>query len=177
MSFQPLIIKNSDTLAAVALGSNLAYGGKTPGELVVAAAERLQSLSLSPIRVSRLYTTPAVDMEEGAPDFCNAVALIEPPASMTAEQLLERLLTVEGEFGRHRPKRDSTALYVPRTLDLDLIYCRGEVCNTPFLQLPHPRAMQRLFVLQPLAELWPSLLLSAQGISVSEQARKLQGQG
>lgn len=153
--------------AVVALGSNLGYGALAPAALVEAAVERLQTLSASPVQCSRHLLTKPEGLPPGAPDFCNAVAVFEPLDTLDAHALLDRLLSIEEEFGRLRPAELSGARYASRTLDLDLICCRGERVDSPRLQLPHPRAAQRRFVLEPLAELWPDLVLPGASASVA----------
>lgn len=168
MSFQqPTTTHSSAACAVIALGSNLAHGSESPAQIVTEAAKRLQSLSLCAPRLSRIYSTSAVGLGAGAPDFCNAVAIIEPAAALNAQELLEGLLAIELELGRERLQPRAGATYASRTIDLDLIYCRNEVVDSPALQLPHPRAAERVFVLEPLAELWPDLVLPGQHLSVA----------
>jgi 2-amino-4-hydroxy-6-hydroxymethyldihydropteridine diphosphokinase len=87
--------------------------------------------------------------------------------------LLAELLAVEVEFGRQRLEPEAGEAYASRSLDLDLIYCRGERVDTEFLQLPHPRAAERSFVLAPLAELWPDLCLDHPAEPVSVLLKRL----
>lgn len=100
----------------------------------------------------------------GSPDFINAVAAFEPLSSLTPESLLTELQKLETEFGR-QPKK---VLNEARPLDLDLIAWGDEVRNTPTLILPHPRAHLRHFVLCPLCELAPDLVLPGQRRTVAE---------
>ena len=103
MSFQPPTTTHSSAACAVvALGSNLAHGGESPAQIVIEAAKRLQSLSLSAPRLSSLYSTSAVGLGAGAPEFCNAIAIIEPAAVLSAQGLIDGLLTIELELGRER---------------------------------------------------------------------------
>ncbi len=80
------------------------------------------------------------------------------------ESLLKKLRALEKEFGRTEKK----ILNEPRPLDLDLIAFGNETRNTPDLVLPHPRAHLRKFVLQPLNEIAPDLILAGQGRTVSQ---------
>lgn len=80
------------------------------------------------------------------PIFLNAAAVGE--TSLSARDLLTRLLDIEKEFGRERPFPGA-----PRTLDLDLILYGDEVIDAPGLVVPHPRFRERRFVLAPLAEI------------------------
>jgi 2-amino-4-hydroxy-6-hydroxymethyldihydropteridine diphosphokinase len=93
----------------------------------------------------------------------NAVAGFSPVAGLTPFGLLERMQALEREFGR-RPKQ---IMNEARPLDLDLIAWGQERIDTPILVLPHPRAHLRRFVLQPMAEICPELVLPGQTLSVS----------
>ena len=99
------------------------------------------------IRLSSFYETAPVGVGDDQPTFLNG-ALIGR-TSLTARALLERLLAVEQEFGRKRPYPGAA-----RTLDLDLILYGDRVIDEPpTLIVPHPRFRERLFVLDPLAEI------------------------
>lgn len=104
-----------------------------------------------------------MDCPPGAPDFSNAVVVLSPLPRFTPDSLLAELQTLEREFGRQAKK----VLNEARPLDLDLIAWGGEVRNTPALTLPHPRAHLRRFVLQPLCELAPDLVLPGQTQTVA----------
>jgi 2-amino-4-hydroxy-6-hydroxymethyldihydropteridine diphosphokinase len=136
-------------LAFIALGSNL---GDSPA-LMRAAMDRLEAWSAAPLRRSSLWQSSPVDCPPGSPVFVNAVVALTPSPGETPESLLEKLQTLELEFGR-RPK---TVRNEPRPLDLDLIAFGREERNTPGLTLPHPRAHRRRFVLEPLVEVAPEL--------------------
>lgn len=147
-------------LAFVALGSNLG----DPRQNVLRAMERLQALSALPLLKSSLIETAPVDCPPGSPNFVNAVVGLTPLPGETPESLLAKLQALEQEFGR-TPK---TVLNEPRPLDLDLIAFGREVRHTPPLVVPHPRAHLRQFVLQPLAEIAPDLVLPGQTKTVAE---------
>jgi 2-amino-4-hydroxy-6-hydroxymethyldihydropteridine diphosphokinase len=144
----------------VALGSNLGDSA----QIVRRALERLQSLANSAVLKSSLWQTTPVDCPPGSPRFVNAVALFEPLPGETPESLLAKLQGLEKRFGRE-PKKIHNE---PRPLDLDLIAFGPEVRNTAVLVVPHPRAHQRRFVLQPLAEIAPDLILPGQAKSAAE---------
>jgi 2-amino-4-hydroxy-6-hydroxymethyldihydropteridine diphosphokinase len=144
----------------VALGSNL---GDSPA-IIARALDRLQELSEQPIARSSLWRSAPIDCPPGSPPFTNAVAEIVPRPDETAETLLSKLQALEKEFGR-LPK---TVMNEPRPLDLDLIAFGQRTCATALLTLPHPRAHCRRFVLQPLAELAPDLILPGQTKTVLE---------
>jgi 2-amino-4-hydroxy-6-hydroxymethyldihydropteridine diphosphokinase len=146
--------------AFVALGSNL--GDSV--QIVRCAIERLQQLSADPPAASSLWQSPPVDCPAGSPDFINAVVGLTPGPGETPESLLAGLQAIEREFGR-APKK---VVNEPRSLDLDLIAFAGEVRTTRELTLPHPRAHLRRFVLQPLGEIAPDLVLPGQTRTVAQ---------
>jgi 2-amino-4-hydroxy-6-hydroxymethyldihydropteridine diphosphokinase len=152
-----LKIQNSK-LAIVALGSNLGDSRR----IIQEAIARLQKFSDEPIRKSSLWQTSPVHCPPGSPMFLNAVAGLMPQKDETPESLLKKLRSLEKEFGR-QPKK---VLNEPRPLDLDLIAFGVETRDTPELVLPHPRAHLRRFVLQPLSEIAPDLILPGQGKTV-----------
>lgn len=137
--------------AGVALGANL-------GDRLVtmrAARERIRQLPevRPPFISSAIYETEPVDCEPGAKPFLNAV--VEFDFAGDPAGLLRELRGIEIAFGRqaeHEPNRS-------RTLDLDLLYCGDREVQTAALHLPHARVGERRFVLEPLADLRPELLL------------------
>jgi 2-amino-4-hydroxy-6-hydroxymethyldihydropteridine diphosphokinase len=131
--------------------------------------DRLQELSDQPLARSSLLETKPVDCPPGSPNFVNAVVALIPRRGETPESLLQKLQKLEKEFGRV-PKK---ILNESRPLDLDIIAFGNEVRATPELTLPHPRAHLRQFVLQPLAELAPNLILPGQSRAVSELLKQL----
>lgn len=143
----------------VALGSNLGDSAA----LLRGAMDRLESLSMAPVRRSSVWTSTPVDCPPGSPVFVNAAVSLAPRPGETPESLLAALQVLESEAGR-RPKKVHNEA---RPLDLDLIAWGGEVRGTPELTLPHPRAHLRRFVLQPLAELAPDLVLPGQSRTVA----------
>lgn len=149
----------------VALGSNLGESRRTLGQ----AIERLAQLSNGPLLRSAIRQTAPVDCPPGSPPFLNAVVGFLPRPGETPESLLARLQELEREFGR-RPRQ---GLNEPRPLDLDLIAFGGEVRATPQLTLPHPRAHLRRFVLQPLSEIAPGLVLPGQEAAVARLLERL----
>lgn len=140
--------------AIVALGSNLGDSST----LVQEAMVRLEAMSEAPLLRSSLWQSAPVDCPPGSPVFLNAVVALLPRADETPESLLAKLQQLEKEFGR-QPKQ---VLNEPRSLDLDLIAFGTEVRSSPRLTLPHPRAHQRRFVLEPLNEFAPDLVLPHQ---------------
>jgi 2-amino-4-hydroxy-6-hydroxymethyldihydropteridine diphosphokinase len=150
----------SAATAYIALGSNLGDSARILDE----ATGRLQEFSAAPLRRSSLWQTSPVDCPPGSPPFVNAVVGLLPRADETPESLLAKLQALEREFGR-RPRQ---VLNEPRPLDLDLIAFGAETRATPELTLPHPRAHLRRFVLHPLSEIAPDLVLPGQMCSVAE---------
>ncbi|MBI3416075.1 MAG: 2-amino-4-hydroxy-6-hydroxymethyldihydropteridine diphosphokinase [Verrucomicrobia bacterium] len=146
--------------AFIALGSNLGDSLKILRE----SMERLRQFSNVPLLQSSLWRSAPVDCPPDSPLFVNAVVGLTPLVDETPELLLEKLQTLEREFGR-QPKKIRNE---PRPLDLDLIAFGSEVRDTPRLVLPHPRAQIRRFVLQPLSEIAPQFILPGQFKSVAE---------
>lgn len=157
---QTEIQRQARRLSYVALGSNLGDSRR----IVLEAMTRLQNLSVEPVRKSSLWQTTPVNCPPGSLMFVNAVAGLRPRAEETPESLLEELLSLEEEFG-HRPRKVPNE---PRPLDLDLIAFGDVICNTQRLILPHPRAQVRRFVLQPLSEIAPDLVLPGQSRTVTQ---------
>jgi 2-amino-4-hydroxy-6-hydroxymethyldihydropteridine diphosphokinase len=149
----------------IALGSNL---GDSP-RIIREALEQLQAFSAAPLQRSSLWQTTPVDCPPGSPKFVNAVAGLVPRPGATPESLLAKLQALEQRFGRV-PK---SVLNEPRPLDLDLIMFGAERRQSPALTLPHPRAHLRRFVLQPLAEIAPALVLPGRQKSVTELLARL----
>lgn len=172
--------------AYVGLGANLGSADETLAEAVVALA------ALPGVRlrgVSRLYATEPVGVTD-QPEFRNAVVALDAQAGSDAPAgalaLLARLKSLERDFGR-RPRQR----WGPRELDLDLlVFGRAHLSieRTPetwsvdagidpgkaanLLDVPHPRAMARLFVLAPLADLAPGLVPPGWGGSVESARRR-----
>ncbi|HNR70656.1 MAG TPA: 2-amino-4-hydroxy-6-hydroxymethyldihydropteridine diphosphokinase [Verrucomicrobiota bacterium] len=140
--------------AIVALGSNLGDSRQN----VLRAMACLRQFSRHPLRKSSLWQTEPVDCPPGSPAFVNAVVAFAPRRGATPEALLTRLRALERAFGR-RPKK---VMNEPRPLDLDLIAFGRETRASQRLTLPHPRAHLRRFVLQPLSEIAPDLVLPGQ---------------
>ena len=154
------IINLPSSLVIVALGSNLGDSRR----IILDAMTRLQNFSGQPILRSSLWQTTPVNCPPGSPLFVNAVVGFAPQKNETPESLLQKLRALEQEFGR-RPKK---VLNEPRPLDLDLIAFGTETRNSPGVVLPHPRAYLRRFVLQPLSEIAPDLVLPGQFKTISQ---------
>ena len=150
--------------AVVALGGNLGDRHATLDE----AVHRLNELDhVDVVAVSSYLDTVAVRVDGPdalAPRYLNAVAIVE--TSLDAASLHARLQDIETALGRQRRER-----WGDRTLDLDLIDFDGQVMSTETLVLPHPRAHERLFVLDPWLEIDPHATIP--GIGSVSHARKV----
>jgi 2-amino-4-hydroxy-6-hydroxymethyldihydropteridine diphosphokinase len=159
------LLTSAATKVYIAFGSNMGDSRR----IILDAMVRLQGFSNPPILKSSLWQTSPVDCPLGSPKFVNAVVFLIPKENETPESLLKKLRELEKEFGR-APK---TVLNEPRPLDLDLIAFGNEIRNFPELVLPHPRAHLRKFVLQPLSEIAPELILPNQTKTVSQLLAEL----
>ena len=132
----------------------LGFGGNL-GDPVAAFAAALRALGAHPgvtaLRLSSVYrTAPWGKLDQ--PEFLNMAALVE--TSLPARDLLALCLSVEREGGRERRER-----WGPRTIDIDILSYGSETLDEPGLQIPHPRIAERAFVLAPLAEIAPGLVI------------------
>jgi 2-amino-4-hydroxy-6-hydroxymethyldihydropteridine diphosphokinase len=138
--------------AYIALGSNLAGNLKCPASQVIRAFQSIEQLPKTKlIKRSSLYQSAAVGYLN-QPDFINAV--VEISTQLSPDTLLEKLLDIEQVAGRERP-----FVNAPRVLDLDLLLYDDVTMHTEKLTLPHPRMFDRGFVLLPLAEIAPDLVI------------------
>ena len=142
-------------VAYIGLGANLGDAAHTLRS-ALSALDNLPESHL--LHASRLYRTPAWGLEE-QPDFVNAVAAIE--TRLDAHALLDALLALERRFGRDRSH--DARRWGPRTLDLDLLLHGDAAIEVDGLQVPHPRLTERAFVLVPLFEIAPDLVIPGRG--------------
>jgi 2-amino-4-hydroxy-6-hydroxymethyldihydropteridine diphosphokinase len=137
----------------LALGSNL-------GDRMAALQGAVEAIADTPdvwvTSVSPVYETEPVDAPDGSDKYLNAVLLLD--TTLAAHRLLDRALAVEDAFDRER----SEVRNAPRTLDIDLIVV-GDRRSNDELVLPHPRAHERAFVLQPWHDLEPEAELVGAG--------------
>jgi 2-amino-4-hydroxy-6-hydroxymethyldihydropteridine diphosphokinase len=145
--------------AGIALGSNLGERLRTLRR-ARAEIERLPTIK-PPILASSIYETAPVDCEPGASPFLNAV--MEVGYAGDPGDLLKWLREIEAALGRAPAHAKNTS----RTLDLDLLYFGDLMIATAELQLPHPRMHERRFVLEPLNEIRPELVLPHQTETVA----------
>jgi 2-amino-4-hydroxy-6-hydroxymethyldihydropteridine diphosphokinase len=140
------------TTAYVGLGSNL----EEPRRQLLQACEALSRLPRTQlIARSSLYRSAPVGKTD-QPDFVNAVAMLR--TQLAPLDLLHALLDLEAQQGRTRSEPDAA-----RTLDLDLLLYEDRVMQEPGLVVPHPRMHERAFVLVPLAELNPDVIIPGYG--------------
>ena len=153
--------------AYIALGANLPSLAGAPAATLAAAVRRLSKLGTIAQR-SSLYSTEPVGFAD-QPRFLNAVVALE--TDLSPGTLLNKLLAIEKELGRDRTAGIPNG---PRTLDLDILMIGGLELNEPGLELPHPRMSERAFVLIPLVEIAPHLLIPGSRKTVSELLDMLQ---
>lgn len=137
--------------AYIGIGSNL---GDAEGHVLRALTELDQLPTTQVTGQSSLFRTAPID--SSGDDYINAVARVT--TSLSAEELLQALLALEQTFGRERPYFNA-----PRTLDLDVLLYGDEIIATPTLSVPHPRMTARAFVLIPLLQIDPFIIIPGQG--------------
>lgn len=140
-------------VAYLGLGSNLAE----PQTQILQARARLGShAAIEELAFSSLYQSPPMGPQD-QPNYINAVMAIS--TTLPALQLLDFLQHIENEQGRIRQAQR----WVARTLDLDLLLYAAESINLPRLTVPHPGMLERAFVLYPLHEIAPNLIIPGKG--------------
>ncbi len=149
-------------LVYIAFGSNL--GNRI--DHVRQMTSELEYIGGATMRCSSLWLSEATEMDSDAGDFVNGV--IELKTKLSALALLDRLQQIEVAMGRPADHGFHTA----RVIDLDIICYGNQVISTPRLTVPHPRAHERAFVLNPLFELAPELKLPGFDQSLSEMIGK-----
>jgi 2-amino-4-hydroxy-6-hydroxymethyldihydropteridine diphosphokinase len=143
-----LIVESESITAYVGIGSNL---GDRAGNLLL-GVRGLMEASFVVNKLSAIYETEPVGLDEEAPTFLNMVAEIHA-SGITPTQMLARMLRIE-----YLLERTDKSLNKPRTIDLDLLFYAQEKTDTPFLTVPHPRAHLRRFVLVPMNEVAPTYI-------------------
>ncbi|MFZ5720958.1 MAG: 2-amino-4-hydroxy-6-hydroxymethyldihydropteridine diphosphokinase [Pseudomonadota bacterium] len=146
----------------VALGGNLAGACRSTEALLEAALARFPEVGLKVLKRSSWWRSAAWP-DPTQPEYRNGVALVEAQAG--PREVLAALLALEADLGRERGVRNA-----PRAVDLDLIAYGREVCGEAELELPHPRAHERLFVMGPLAEVAPDWRHPVSGRTARELA-------
>lgn len=146
-------------IAAVAMGANL---GDREASLREAASLLRAEPGVRVLAVSGFIETEPVSRIPQGP-YLNAAALLR--TDLAPRELLEALLRIERRCGRDRAREQR---WGTRTLDLDLLVYGGTVLDEPGLTLPHPRMHERAFVLEPLAEIAPDLLVPVHNRTVRQ---------
>lgn len=158
-------------VAYVGLGSNM---GDSVAFLQAAKRSLAASTGIELLQCASFYKSAPVDTGYGGepggtgyssapvgtgeqPDFINSVCALA--TTLAAEDLLRRLMEIEQKFGRRR----SGEVGEPRTLDLDMLLYSDQSIVTDQLTLPHPRLHERAFVLYPLSEIAPDLVIPGHG--------------
>ena len=151
--------------AGIALGSNLGDRMRN----IHAALDALRRIASpgEPVLAAPVYQTEPRLCPPGSPDFLNTV--VEIGFNGSPLELLAETRAIERQLGRTRGAERNT----PRTIDIDLLYLGNEILNDDELTLPHPRIRERRFVLQPLADIRPELVLPGQSQSVSEMLKTI----
>ncbi|MGZ8292342.1 MAG: 2-amino-4-hydroxy-6-hydroxymethyldihydropteridine diphosphokinase [Telluria sp.] len=151
-------------IAYIGIGANL-------GDALANVDDALARLAALPgtelLSISSKYRTAPID--SSGDDYINAVACID--TALGAHQLLASLQSIELAHGRERPYRNA-----PRTLDLDVLLYGDDIIDTPNLQVPHPRMLERAFVLVPLLEIAPDVAVPGRG-PAQQFAAAVEGQG
>ncbi|HZS79917.1 MAG TPA: 2-amino-4-hydroxy-6-hydroxymethyldihydropteridine diphosphokinase [Herbaspirillum sp.] len=150
---------SAPVIAHIGIGSNLGDARATAQDALRRLA-RLPRTTLS--AQSRLYRTAPVDA--GGNDYVNAVARLA--TALTPHALLVALQDIEQAHGRQRPYRNA-----PRTLDLDILLYGELTISDDTLTVPHPRMTQRAFVLIPLLEITPDIIIPGIGAALTLRAQ------
>ncbi len=147
----------------IGLGSNLGDGRQN----LLLAWKNLACSDVMPVRLSSPYISKPVGFKSGN-WFVNAVGRLQ--TALAPEKLLELMLGVETTLGRVRSGCSGPE---DRTVDLDILFYGNMVIDSDNLQVPHPEATDRLFVLQPLVEIAPLLVHPQSGLSAAEMLARL----
>ena len=150
---------------AIALGSNL--GDRL--HHLRAARELLRKLASSDAEFLQapIYQTAPVACPDGSPDFYNTV--VELSYAGSPHDLLDATQAIEFHLGR----QNATERNAPRVIDLDILYLGKATESEGLLELPHPRLTSRRFVLQPLADIRPDLILPGDTATIAEHLAHL----
>ncbi|MFY2563905.1 2-amino-4-hydroxy-6-hydroxymethyldihydropteridine diphosphokinase [Corallococcus terminator] len=149
------------TIIYVGLGSN---EGDRESHLVAALTALSRIDAVAVLRCSSLFDSAPVGPPQ--PRYLNAVVALD--CDLSPQRLLVILQQIEKDLGRRREQH-----WGPRTIDLDILFCEGQVVADPHLQVPHLELHKRRFALEPLAELSPALLHPVLGMTVKELLGKL----
>jgi 2-amino-4-hydroxy-6-hydroxymethyldihydropteridine diphosphokinase len=149
----------------IGLGSNL---GDRAGNLAAARAALARDVLSGMIASSVYETDPWGPVPQGR--YLNQV--VRGSSELPPRPLLDKLFEIERSLGRDRAREQR---YGPRTMDLDILLYGDRAVSEPDLQIPHPRMLERAFVLVPLAEIAPALTVN--GIAVRDALARLDRNG
>lgn len=152
-------------MVLIGLGSNRGDSRR----IVLEAMERLAAFAAADVHRSSLWKTSPVDCPPGSDDFINAAAAFQARAGLTPEVLLSELKALEREYGRGA----ALVKNAPRELDLDLLLFDDQTRHSEAFMLPHPRAVDRLFVLAPAMEVLPDVRWPGTGRTIRELLHSL----
>jgi 2-amino-4-hydroxy-6-hydroxymethyldihydropteridine diphosphokinase len=150
-------------IAYIALGANL---GDRTAQILDAADRLRKSAGVSSVTLSPLLEYTAMGGPANSPDFLNAAA--EVRTTLSARELLDRLLEIERELGRVRLEK-----WGPRIIDLDLLLYGEQLIASPDMRIPHPLMHDRRFVLEPLVKLAPDARHPLMNATVAELLARL----
>ena len=175
MKSQPNItFEESDTLISiVGLGSNLDSRNGSKLEIIQKAINSLEELCSRRCIISSFYKSEPEFCPPDSPIFVNLVAVLFLPVNAQPMKFFRFVQRLEERFGRVRTR----GMNEPRTIDIDLLFFGKESISSDYLTIPHPRALKRRFVLEPLAEIAPDLILPGQELSVAELLSRLPKNG
>jgi 2-amino-4-hydroxy-6-hydroxymethyldihydropteridine diphosphokinase len=159
-------MSDAAVVCAIALGSNL---GDRRGHLDLAVREIAALSDVRVLAVSRWIETDPVGGPSGQTSYLNGALLLE--TSRPPRELLAALQGIERAHGR---RRSPGVRNEPRTLDLDLLTYGESEISEPDLHVPHPRMEERAFVLAPLAEIAPDLVLPGSHVAVRNALARLE---
>lgn len=149
----------------IALGANLPSSYGDPAQTLKKAVEAISSENITVLKRSSIWLTSPVPVSD-QPWYHNGVIAVD--TQLAPSELLQKLLEIENAFGRVRSQRNA-----PRLIDLDVLSYGNTVFNSDTLTLPHPRMMERGFVLYPLLEVAPDWQHPVTGQKASESLKLL----
>jgi 2-amino-4-hydroxy-6-hydroxymethyldihydropteridine diphosphokinase len=147
---------HSPTIAGLGIGANL---GDAQGSVRAAIAALASLPGTRLVKASSLYRTAPWGVTD-QPDFINACALVE--TVLSPRDLLDACLAIERGMGRDR---GNALRWGPRLIDIDVLFHGATMSDEPRLQLPHPRLFERGFVLAPLSEIDPGLVIGGRKVA------------
>jgi len=141
------VVFSKKNMAFVALGANL----DRPRECIELAVKHLETNEIKVLRRASLYRSPPMGPQD-QPDFINTVVQVD--VGFSAHELLQKLQNIEILMGKKKIRH-----WGPRIIDLDLLLFGEQIISSDTLVVPHPRMHERRFVLEPLAELSPDIIV------------------